>query len=57
MATNNQGDEPPESPIRANLISRMIDIEELLANENYIEAVSTHSMISITDVIINQLTM
>jgi hypothetical protein len=53
MATNNEGDESPESPIRANLISRMTDIEELLANGNYIEAVSTHSMISITDVLMN----
>jgi hypothetical protein len=53
MATDNEGDESQASPIRANLISRMTDIQELLANENYIEAVSTHSMILITDVLIN----
>ena len=57
MATDNKRDECQASPIRGNLIARMTDIQELLANENYIEAVSTHSMISISYVIINQLTM
>ena len=41
MATDNERDECQASPIRGNLIARMTDIQELLANENYIEAVST----------------